>query len=42
MALPIFLHVGARYLYKNFNGLIGAFGDAQLHRTQAGQFQRLP
>jgi glycosyltransferase involved in cell wall biosynthesis len=30
---PYFLHVGARYLYKNFNGLIAAFGEAQLHRT---------
>jgi glycosyltransferase involved in cell wall biosynthesis len=30
---PYFLHVGARYLYKNFNGLIAAFGDAHLHRT---------
>ena len=30
---PYFLHVGARYLYKNFNGLVAAFGEAQLHRT---------
>jgi glycosyltransferase involved in cell wall biosynthesis len=30
---PYFLHVGARYPYKNFDGLIRAFGDARLYRT---------
>ncbi len=30
---PFFLHVGARYPYKNFNRLIRAFGEARLYRT---------
>ena len=30
---PYFLHVGARYSYKNFIGLLEAFGRASLHRT---------
>ena len=30
---PYFLHVGARYEYKNFNGLLHAFGAARLHVT---------
>lgn len=30
---PYFLHVGRRYHYKNFNGLIQAFGADRLYRT---------
>jgi glycosyltransferase involved in cell wall biosynthesis len=30
---PFFLHVGARFHYKNFTRLIEAFGHARLHRT---------
>jgi glycosyltransferase involved in cell wall biosynthesis len=30
---PYLLHVGARYTYKNFDGLIDAFGKAGLHHT---------
>ena len=30
---PYFLHVGARYEYKNFNGLLAAFGAARLYAT---------
>lgn len=30
---PFFLHVGGRDSYKNFNGLIQAFGEARLYRT---------
>ena len=30
---PYFLHVGGRYEYKNFDGLLKAFGEARLHKT---------
>ncbi len=30
---PYFLHVGGRYSYKNFSGLLRAFADSQLYRT---------
>jgi glycosyltransferase involved in cell wall biosynthesis len=30
---PYFLHVGGRYPYKNFTGLLKAFGEARLHKT---------
>lgn len=30
---PYFLHVGARYSYKNFDGLLRAFAVGQLYRT---------
>jgi glycosyltransferase involved in cell wall biosynthesis len=30
---PYFLHVGGRYAYKNFGGLLRAFADSQLYRT---------
>jgi glycosyltransferase involved in cell wall biosynthesis len=30
---PYVLHVGARSAYKNFSGLIAAFGEARLYRT---------
>lgn len=33
LALPYFLHVGGRYEYKNFGGLVQAFGEAGLYRT---------
>jgi glycosyltransferase involved in cell wall biosynthesis len=30
---PYFLHVGRRYKYKNFDGLLGAFGETGLYHT---------
>lgn len=30
---PYFLHVGGRYPYKNFDGLLRAFGESRLHKT---------
>ena len=43
IGMPYFLHVGARYEYKNFTGLIKAFGDARLFRThKLVSFTRLP
>jgi glycosyltransferase involved in cell wall biosynthesis len=33
IVVPYFLHVGGRYQYKNFNGLLAAFGAARLYAT---------
>ena len=33
IGMPYFLHVGSRFIHKNFGALVQAFADAGLHRT---------